>query len=387
MMSDAELRAHLQLLLTPGVGPQRHAALVRRFGSAAGAVRAPLADIAALPGFGGEVVQAVAAGVDAARITAQLSAIERYDVTVLPFTDPAYPDRLRQTYAFPALLFVRGDPAHLSKPAIAIVGRRRATAYGRNATRMIAQELAQRGIVITSGMARGIDSQAHVAALEADGTTVAVLGSGVDIPYPTQRRDLYEEIVARGAVVSELPMGSKPIGQHFIMRNRIISGISLGVIITEAGEHSGVFHTARFALDQNRELFAVPGNITQRTSRGANRLIQRGAKLVQTPDDVLEEIAAWLPEVPTPPMRAPVLPPPAAPEPEEEEAALPEPLALPSPTDRALLDYLTADPTHIDQICTDLELGAAEALARLQMLELTGHVAQQPGKLFTRRVT
>ena len=378
---EAELRAHLQLLLTPGIGPLRHVTLVRRFGSAAEALRASLPDVARLPSFGPEVVQALAAGVDAEQITAQLGAIEREDAVALSFNDPAYPDRLRQIYAFPPLLFVRGEPATLSRASIAIVGRRRPTSYGRDVTTTLARELAGRGLVIVSGMAYGIDSQAHVTALEVGGTTVAVLGSGADVPYPAQRRELYKDIVARGAVLSELPMGTKPLGQHFIMRNRIISGLSLGVIITEASERSGAFHTARFALDQNRELFAVPGNITHPTSRGANRLIQRGAKLVQTTDDVLEEIQAWLPEVPSLPARAPV---PAEAKERAMEGAAPEPLALPSPTDRALLDYLTTAPRHIDQICTDLGLRIPEALARLQVLELTGHVAQQPGKLFRR---
>ncbi len=282
---------------------------------------------------------------------------------ILTPADAAYPDRLRRIPDPPLALYVQGDPAWLVKPSIAIVGSRQASPYGRAAAEALAGQLALRGIVITSGFARGVDAAAHAAALRAGGGTIAVLGCALDIGYPKGHEDLRRRVAEHGCLVSEFPIGTAPRKDTFPRRNRIISGLSLGVIVAEAHERSGALITARLAAEQGREVFAVPGPIFHATSRGPNRLIRDGARLVETAEDVLEELAAILP----PMALASPAPGPAAGTEEARVAAA-----------------LGPEPVLADELARRLALPMAQLLPVLSVLELKRCVRQHPGKRFSR---
>lgn len=247
-----------------------------------------------------------------------------------------------------------------------MVGARQSTFYGRQAAKILASGLAERGFTVVSGMARGIDAAAHGAVLEKGGKTVAVLGCGVDVLYPPEHRGLYDAIGRAGALISEFPMGTDPEPHHFPQRNRVISGLSLGVLVVEASLQSGALLTAQHALEQGREVFAVPGPITSGKSEGANRLIQQGAKLVQTVEDVVEELQTNLRGAP-PPVRAPA----------QAPGDLPD-------EERAILDALAEEVVHVDALAAATGLPVGRALSALLSLELAGLVRQLPGKRFMR---
>src|SRR5262249_44743724 len=204
--------------------------------------------------------------------------------------DEEFPAALREIFDPPLTIYTRGNRALMKEPAVAIVGSRRPTAYGRAVARRLAMDLAQKGLVIISGMARGVDSAAHEGAIEVGGNTIAVLGTGIDVPYPAENKKLYEQIGAKGLLISEFPLGTFPAPQNFPIRNRVISGLSLGVVVVEAAQYSGSLITARLAMEQNREVFAVPGSVTNKNSWGPHVLIKQGAKLVQDWQDVMEEM-------------------------------------------------------------------------------------------------
>jgi DNA processing protein len=247
------------------------------------------------------------------------------------------------------------------------VGSRKTSPYGRAMTERVSQELASRGVTIVSGMARGIDSVAHQGAISAGGRTIAVLGCGVDVVYPPENRDLFRDIIDHGAVLSEFPMGSPPEGSHFPKRNRIISGLSMGVVVVEAGQRSGSLITANCALEQGRDVFAVPGNIGTESSRGTNQLIKQGAKLVESSQDILIEIIPqWQREDETaPPIEDPV-------------KHLPE-------DQRGLYGLLAENPIHIDEIIRESQLEPGRVMSLLLELELKGLVSQWPGRCFSRK--
>jgi DNA processing protein len=287
----------------------------------------------------------------------------------LTFEDPGYPGLLREIYDPPAVLFYFGRREVLDGPAIAIVGSRRPTPYGRVLAETLAGDLASRGSIIVSGMALGIDACAHWGALR-QGRTVAVLGSGLDVLYPRENRGLAGAIARTGAVVTEFPLGTRPFQANFPVRNRIISGLARGLVVVEAAERSGSLISARFALEQGREVMAVPGNATSALSRGANGLLRQGAKLVETWTDVAEEMA--------PPWRDELLAQNAE-KSENIEASL-------SRDEARLLAEVPADGTaHIDDIADRTGLPAGTLLALLLGLELEGLVVQHPGKYFQRR--
>jgi len=356
---------YLTLLMVPGIGPARYKTLIEHFGSPEKALKASLGALTALPRMDHKTAVAVRNYRDAPEIKRQVTAIERHCVQVITLWDEGYPELLKEIHDPPSLLFVLGGFHTSDAQSIAIVGTRHATSYGRAMTEQIAGGLAQRGIPIVSGMARGIDSIAHRAALTRGGRTLAVLGCGVDVIYPPENRTLKEQIVEAGAVLSEFPMGTAPEASNFPRRNRIISGLSVGTIVVEAGEKSGALLTANYALEQNREVFAVPGSANAFKSRGTNNLIKRGAKLVQTVDDVLEELegplGGWTPPAPLSPV----------------------PDTLP-PQEKALLDLLSAQPKHIDLLSEEMHLSSSELLTLLLSLELQGLIRQLPGKRFVR---
>ena len=302
----------------------------------------------------------------------ELRGIGAQGVTLLTLADADYPPALRWIADPPVVLYVRGCLAPERQLAVAVIGSRKPSAYGKMAAQRFSQALAERGYTVVSGMARGIDSLAHQGALQAGGQTIAVLGSGINTIYPPENRRLYEQISAQGAVLSEFPLHTKPDRWNFPRRNRIISGLSLGVLVIEATANSGSLHTARHALDQGREVFAVPGRIHDPNSRGTNGLIKNGAKLVESIDDILEE----LPEAVRTSARR-------LRETEAAPATEPPPADL-NPQEAHVLALLSMTETHIDAISDTSQLPVHVVAGILLTLELRGLVQQLPGKLFVR---
>ena len=303
----------------------------------------------------------------------ELAGLGASGVTLLTLADVDYPPALRWIADPPVALYVRGRVMAAHQLAVAVIGSRKPSAYGKLSAQRFSQALAEHGYTVVSGMARGIDSLAHQGALQAGGQTIAVLGSGIQTIYPPENRRLYEQISAQGAVLSEFPLHTKPDRWNFPRRNRIISGLSLGALVIEAAANSGSLHTARHALDQGREVFAVPGRIQDVNSRGTNGLIKNGAKLVESIDDILEE----LPEA----VRT------SAQHLREAEAA-PEAESPPddlSPQEAQVLGMLSTTETHIDAISDTSQLPVHVVAGILLTLELRGFVQQLPGKLFVRR--
>src|SRR6184192_4930408 len=283
----------LALNMTPGVGPRVTSRLLEHFGSAEAIFDAPRRELALLR-LTPETIESIAKRELHDRAEQEIEKVRKLGSDILVLDDGIYPALLRETYDPPVTLYVKGAWAEcLERPCIAIVGSRRCSTYGQNAALMLSRELAQRGVTIVSGLARGIDAAAHRGALEAGGRTVGVMGTGLDQIYPRDHKKLADEILAKkGALVTQFPLGTPPVSENFPYRNRVISGLSLGVVIVEAAEYSGSLITARLALEQNREVFAVPGNITSAQSFGPNHLIKQGAKLVDQWIDVIEEFPA-----------------------------------------------------------------------------------------------
>ncbi len=285
----------------------------------------------------------------------EMSRLERLGIKVLTSNDKAYPRRLREIYDFPPVLYEKGELKPEDEWCVAVVGTRRATVYGRQITEEITADLARSKITIVSGLAKGIDTIAHRSALEAGGRTIAVFASGLDIVYPAENQKLSQDIMENGALLSEYPPGTRPRAENFPRRNRILSGLSLGVLVTEAGEGSGAMITAADAIEQDREVFAVPGSVLSPASRGANRLIQKGeAKLVREYTDILEELNLMAVERQI-----------------EMREILPE-----SETESVLLKQLGGEPSHIDEVCRKSGLPAATVSSTLAMMELKGMVRQ-----------
>ena len=352
----SELPYYLGFSLIPGIGPVRLERLVAHFGSAADAWRGSPIELARA-GLDDRSAQALVERRPRLDLDAELARCERLGVSLVVSGGPAYPKRLAETYGAPFLLYVRGEFLPTDDLAIAVVGTRRATPYGRQATERIAADLAAAGVTIVSGLARGIDTCAHRAALGVSGRTIAVLGCGVDVAYPPENARLAAEIAERGALVSEYPLGAKPDAQNFPARNRIISGLARGTLVIEAGDKSGALLTAKFAADQNRDVFAVPGNIFAPTSAGANRLIRDGAKLVASANDVLEEL-----DVAT----------------IEQQLEIRELLPLDG-NEAKLVGLLSAEPMHFDELCRESGLSASEVGSTLTLLELKGHARNAGG--------
>ena len=370
----------LALALTPGLGPTRSRHLVEHFGSIDAVFRASLTELEAT-GLLAVSAQSLGTGKSFELAQEELAKATTAGVRILCLDDPAYPARLREIYDPPLILYVRGPAEVLSQPGIAVVGTRHPTPYGTGMAERLAIDLAARGLIILSGMARGVDTAAHRGAISAKGKTVAVFGTGVDIPYPKENTRLAEQILSTGgALISEFPLGTFPAPQNFPIRNRIISGMSMGVLVVEAAEYSGTRITARCALEQNREVFAVPGNVTNKNSWGPNTLIKQGAKLVATWEDIWEEI----PEN----MRL-MLAPASLDESREAQTAslFPDGDNPLSPHERKIYALLKADEaTHIDEIVERLEsdMSSSEIFAALFELELAGKVRQLPGKNFVK---
>ena len=317
---------------------------------------------------------------DGRRVARDLECLRALGAHVVGRGDPEMPPRLEAIPDPPAVLFVRGDPGVLSAPQIAVVGSRRATPAGARIARRLAGELAARGLVVTSGLAQGVDAEAHRGALEAGGRTVAVLGSSLDRIYPAGHCSLAERIAGQGALVSEFPFGTRPVPWNFPWRNRIISGLSLGVLVVEAADRSGSLITARLAADQGREVFAVPGSILNPLAAGCHRLLRDGAKLVERMEDVLEELPAGelaaLPSGASATFRDGEAAPAPAPAPEAAPA--------PGPDEAAVLDRLDYEPASVETIARRAGLTPEQVYPILLILEIGGSVRMDPAGRYMR---
>jgi DNA processing protein len=369
----------LALTRIEGLGIRGCHKLIEHFGSPQAAYMASLTELESC-GVPARVAQAIFA--QAALKDAENEVLEasKADCELIAYDSEEYPPLLKQIPDSPLLLYVRGDLKVLSHYAVAVVGSRQPSAYGSSVAHRLAHDLAQRQLVVVSGLARGVDSAAHRGALEAKGKTVAVLGSGIDVIYPRENKKLAEEIARSGAVISEFPLGTGPTPENFPIRNRIISGLSLGVVIVEAAEYSGSLITARLALEQNREVFAVPGNITSAQSFGPNHLIKQGAKLVDQWMDVIEEFPSEV--------RMQLLPPTEASEGEPmgaQAATLFE--ASLGPEQKAVFSVLRPDQAlFVDDIAIAAHVPSPRVLGALLELEMNGLIRQLPGKNFIRKL-
>jgi DNA processing protein len=369
------LRQALLLRRAPGVGDAAYRSLIERFGAPEAAWRAAPADLAALEALPREAVAALQRGpaaADAAAAAAELEQLARAGYDAVALGEPAYPAALATIFDPPAVLYVAGRRELPVERAVAIVGSRRASDHGLRVARRLGSELAERGVTVVSGLARGIDGAAHAGALDAGGATVAVIGCGLDQAYPPEHRELQQRIAATGSVASELPLGTKPLPGHFPRRNRIISGLCAGVVIVEAGAMSGALITARLALEQGREVFAVPGAAGVPGTAGSHRLLRDGARLVERVDDILEELQAQWPE-----------------------AAAGAPAARPSgrrgvrpgisPDEQQVLGAVVLEsPRHIDEVTARVGMAPSQVAGLLLNLELKGAVRRLDGQRFIR---
>ncbi len=350
-MNKKDLKYWIGFSFIPGIGRIRLGQLENYFGNLEEAWQAPSTELKKAR-LDDSVVCAIIAWRPRLSLDIEMEKMERYGVQALTWHDEKYPSRLKEIYDYPPILYIKGKLLPEDDWCLAVVGTRRATIYGRQVTEEIVTDLARNNITIVSGLARGIDTVAHQASLEAGGRTIAVSACGLDIIYPAENAGLAKRIIEHGALISEYPLGTKPKPEHFPRRNRILSGMSLGVLVTEAGESSGVLITADLALEQNRDVLAVPGNVLSPASRGTNHLIQEGAKLVQNCQDILEELN----------LRA------VAQQLEFKE------IIPASDTESLLINKLSAEPTHIDEICASSGLPVSTVSSTLAMMELKGLV-------------
>lgn len=358
----------LALSLTPGVGIILMKRLLDRFKTPEAVFRAPLKELLKIEGLGERVAGEIKKGPLDKVVEKELSLLRSVGGKILTLQDDGYPKRLKDVYDPPPVLYVRGELKKEDELAVAIVGSRKTSPYGRWITEKVGQELARHGVTIVSGMARGIDSVAHKGALLGGGRTIAVLGCGIDVIYPPENRTLFQQIIDQGAILSEFPMGSPPEAGHFPRRNRIISGLSIGVVIVQAKADSGSLITAGYALEQGRDVFAVPGNVGVEGSLGTNRLIKEGAKLVESSEDILEEI---LPQW------------------RREKEMIPEtrsPVQDLTEEEKMLYNLLGETSLHIDEIIRESQFDPGKVSGLLLSLELKGLVCQWPGKSFSRKM-
>ncbi|HJU03533.1 MAG TPA: DNA-processing protein DprA [Nitrospiraceae bacterium] len=374
-MPPAEsLRSWLMLRAVRGVGDATFCRLVQCFGSPDSVLAASAERLMSAGSVSPSLAHAICQGPDHTAkkaIDGELKKAEKHHLTVITFLDDRYPPRLRTIPDPPPLLYVAGTLERADHLALAIVGSRKATAAGRQVTEELSRDLSALGFTIVSGLARGIDAAAHRGALLAKGRTVGVLGCGIDRMYPPEHASLRRQIESSGAVISELPLGSYPHGYHFPRRNRIISGVCLGVIVTEATLHSGSLITARLAADQGREVFALPGFVKSETSRGPNSLIKQGATVIESVEDVIAELLPQLDAADRERLGKHV----------SRQASAPP---CPDENEAVLYDILTWDGTHIDDLIVQSGLSSADVSALLLSLELKGLVRQLPGHCYIR---
>ena len=368
-MDRKSLYYWLALNRISGLGKISYARLMERYGSPEKVFQADPGDLQSIEGMRKNTALAIVKFKRAEKIDRELDELEKQKIGILTLTDPLYPPLLAQIHDPPPYLYFKGSPSSQDRHCLAVVGSRLGTPYGIKMTERLAWGLSQKGLTVVSGMARGIDTAAHHGALMAQGRTVAVLGSGLDVIYPEENKKLYDRIVDLGMVCSEFPLGTLPERQNFPIRNRIISGMALGVVIVEATQRSGSLITARLALEQGREVFAVPGSVDSFKSSGTHSLIKQGAKLVEHTGDILEELH-WE-ESPQEPVQ-------------KSKSKVPERMPPLSPKEKQIWDLLADGSLHVDQMVRQAGMGISPILSLLLEMELKGLIKQLPGKMFVR---
>lgn len=369
MADDDGLRDLLCLTMVPGVGPLTCRALLDHYGSAGRVLDASPESLRKVSGVGPKLAERLRNAREEQDVDGELDACRRAGVRVLHPGDGTYPEGLATIADPPPLLYIRGTIEPGDQLAVALVGARRSTPYGLRIAEKLAASLARVGITVVSGLARGIDAAAHRGALKAGGRTIAVLANGLGDIYPPEHDGLADEVAGAGAIVSEFPMGQQPIAGLFPQRNRIISGLSLGVVVVEAAPRSGSLATAHHAMEQNREVFAVPGPVDSLTSRGCHRLIRDGAKLVETVDDILEELGPLAKEVRIAP--------------DEPAVRIPAELAL-NDQERSILGLMGDRPVSPDEIIGRTGMTASQVMATISILEVRRLIKRLPGNQFIR---
>ncbi|NQT62651.1 MAG: DNA-protecting protein DprA [Candidatus Marinimicrobia bacterium] len=356
----------IRMLSIPGVGPRKTLDLISEFGSLEDIFSVGYKELTRIPGIKDKIARSILGDPDEDLIAGQAKLIAKFQVEMVTLWDESYPDQLKQIYDPPIALFCRGNIELLASDSLGIVGTRTPSGYGKEISKEFSRDLAQRGLTVVSGAARGVDTYAHEACLKAGGQTIAVLGNGVDRVYPAENRAIYDELSEKGLLISEFLMGSKPDAQNFPRRNRIISGLTMGIIVVEAAERSGSLITAYFALDQNREVFSVPGPVNSRQSRGTNQLIKQGAKLVESIEDILEELGGKYKM--------------------GSSQGQQELLIATDPLETAVLEHLPeTEEIHIDDLSIVAGQTTFALLGTLLQLEMKGLIQQLPGKYFKRR--
>ena len=356
MPDSNEIKYWVGFTKTPGIGKARLTALKDHFGCLKDAWTAPKAELIKA-GLDDKTADSVVAFRQDFSPDEELTLLEKYHIAIITCESPGYPPLLKEISDCPAVLYVRGELKSTDESGIAVVGTRRSTAYGRQVTEELVTDLVANGLTIVSGLAKGIDTIAHKSAIESHGRTIAVFASGLDTVYPPENLTLAREIIENGALVSEFPLGTKPKAENFPRRNRILSGLSRGVIVIESGESGGALITANFANEQNREVFAVPGSIFSAMSKGPNKLIQDGAKLVRNHVDVLEELNLS----------------------DTSQQLEMKNLSAPDGIESVILKYIAQEPTHIDEICRHTGLSTSAVASNLAIMELNGLVRHLGG--------
>jgi len=369
----------LALALAPGLGPRKCRELLEHYGTPEAVLRASASELTSF-GLHSGTARNLASGVSFEQAAAQHERLKKAGATLIPADDPSYPPRLLEIYDPPVVLYAKGRLELLDTVMVALIGSRRATPYGKAVSQKLAAELSAAGVTVISGMARGIDTAAHEAALQAEGNTVAVFGSGLDVVYPTENKKLAARMASDGLLLTEYPFGTPAYPQNFPVRNRIISGLSSGVVVVEGAQYSGSSVTARLALDQGREVYAVPGNITSEKSYGPNMLIRQGARLVMQCSDILDE----LPEEARMRLAASRKRARGGPQPVQETLDYAQPPAAMKELAKLVVQKLRPDaPTPLDELLESLSgASASETIAVLFDLELMGLVRQLPGKSY-----
>ncbi len=351
----------VDLYAVPRMNETRLKRLLVHFGAPERILAARADELQEVQGIDSDMAAAIRGYRRSTETQQRINACRADGVTTLACTAPDFPASLKELAHMPPVLFVRGEVLARDRQAIALVGTRRPSVYGRQVAEKLGRELAASGVTVVSGLARGIDTCAHKGALAAGGRTFAVLGCGIDVCYPSENRQLQESICDHGAVLSEFPPGTEPMAMNFPKRNRVVSGLSQAVVAVEAGEKSGVLNTVAWAVDQGRDIYAVPGNLTSPQSTGTNRLIQQGARPVWSVDDILSDLGV-------------------------KARAVERAQVKVSAEEKTVLEFLTGEPRHIDDICDKLGIPVSALLSLLLQLELKGLVRQMPGKVFVREV-
>lgn len=365
---DSHILAALRLCLVDGVGPRIRESLLARFGNPATVFAAPHSELLEVDGIGPKIAAAIVAACHSRQAEAELARCRELGIDLVLRDDSHYPPALARIHDPPGVLYCRGTLEPRDELAVAIVGSRRCTVYGRQQAERLAGALARAGVTVISGLARGIDAAAHRGALEAGGRTIAVLGTGLASIYPPEHADLAASVARQGSVVTEVALDTAPLPGLFPQRNRIISGMSMGVVVIEASRNSGALHTVRHALEQGREVFAVPGRIDSLASEGCHDIIRDGATLVRHADDILQGLG---------PLAAPV-------HPDGDGSVLTARELLLDDQERRILNLVPIDPVHVDEILREAGVEPSRTLATLTVLEMRRLVRRLPGSQYCR---